>query len=270
MQTYPKFKLGATITPEQQAFFDQHGFLHFEQVWSSDEMKKIVDALEAIDQKVLNEKIMQVQGVPVIYGYDENNHPVAQRTPFTNKLSPVIHEMAYSEKLKPLLQVLPNSRIGVEERDGVVYSHYVKSRGSRYKFLGWHTDSLRDWFYLERVKPMLNVGIHITSTKKENGGLRVLPGTHIQSAWGILFRKPYFIYNRPDPREVAVETTMGDVTIHDGRMWHRADSPTQKIQGHRRVMYFPILTGRYAPKNAQSKAPIYLKLKRTINPYAKK
>jgi hypothetical protein len=83
-------------------------------------------------------------------------------------------------------------------------------------------------------------------------------------------RKPYFIYNRPDPREVAVETTMGDVTIHDGRMWHRADSPTQKIQGHRRVMYFPILTGRYAPKNAQSKAPIYLKLKRTINPYAKK
>ena len=37
----------------------------------------------------------------------------------------------------------------------------------------------------------------------------------------MMFRKPYFISHKPHKHEVAVETLPGDMTVHDGRLWHR-------------------------------------------------
>ncbi len=36
-----RFSLGAEITPEQQAFLDHCGFLHFEQVAGTEEIRRI-------------------------------------------------------------------------------------------------------------------------------------------------------------------------------------------------------------------------------------
>ena len=46
-------------------------------------------------------------------------------------------------------------------------------------------------------------------------------GTHLQGFWGLCFRKAHFIGHRPDPDEICIETEAGDLTIHDGRLWHR-------------------------------------------------
>jgi ectoine hydroxylase-related dioxygenase (phytanoyl-CoA dioxygenase family) len=124
--------------------------------------------------------------------------------------------------------------------------------------MGWHTDSPRDIFLGQKIMPMLNVGIHLNECPYENGGLRLLPGTHKQGIFGLLFRKKYFIDNNEDPDEVGMDIHAGDLTVHDGRLWHRAQSsPHFGEKSRRRVMYVPVITGKYMPKSEKSKTPLY-------------
>jgi hypothetical protein len=79
------------------------------------------------------------------------------------------------------------------------------------------------------------------------------------------FKKPYFIYHRPDPKELVVETEPGDLTVHDGRLWHRvAPSPYTGLPSLRRSMYVPYLTGPYEPKKDTSATPAYHHLGRFL------
>jgi phytanoyl-CoA hydroxylase len=124
--------------------------------------------------------------------------------------------------------------------------------------MGWHTDGLRDIFQGQKLNPMLNVGIHLSTLKKENGGLRVLPGTHKQSIYNMLFRKRYFLDNNADAHEIAITPEAGDLTIHDGRLWHRvAQSSVIGEESRRRVIYLPIIAGKYEPKNENSPTAFY-------------
>jgi hypothetical protein len=75
------------------------------------------------------------------------------------------------------------------------------------------------------------------------------------------FRKPYFVWHRPDPQEVCVETEPGDLTVHDGRLWHRvARSEQVGAASLRRSMYLPYLTGPFEPKGDDSPTPAYHKV----------
>ena len=75
------------------------------------------------------------------------------------------------------------------------------------------------------------------------------------------FRKPYFVSHRPDPAEICIETEPGDLTVHDGRLWHRVErSPHVGVASLRRSMYLPYLTGPYEPKSDASPMPAYHRL----------
>jgi hypothetical protein len=75
------------------------------------------------------------------------------------------------------------------------------------------------------------------------------------------FRKPYFVWHRADPEEVCIETEPGDLTVHDGRLWHRvARSEHVGAPSLRRSMYLPYLTGPYEPKSEDSPTPAYHKV----------
>lgn len=175
------------------------------------------------------------------------------------------------ERLHALTQLLGpyEGRISENEKDGLVVNHYVNTEESEFRQLGWHTDSPRDLFLGTRIQPMLNVGLHLDDCPYENGGLRVLPGTHHQGLFRLLFRKKYFIDHQPDKKEVGFNIEAGDLTIHDGRLWHRVQqSPFVGEKSRRRVMYIPIITGAYQPKHAGSPTPFYhrlaqLKIKKT-------
>ena len=124
--------------------------------------------------------------------------------------------------------------------------------------LGWHTDGLRSLFYLRRPGPMLNVGVHFDRITRADGGLRLIPGSHTQGFLSMCFKKPYFVSHGVDPEEIAVETEPGDVTVHDGRLWHRVQaSPHTGRMSLRRTMYVPYLTDSFSPKNETSRTPFY-------------
>ena len=254
-----RFELGSEITPIQAAFLERHGYLIFGNVASTDEVARINAEVNRIESEWIEEDRTIVNGVPIFKGLGLENKPMMQRIPFSSCYSDYIKNFIRGERFEPVRRLIgENVRIGDSEKDGCVVNTYVNVPGSVYPKLGWHTDGLRDLFYFRMPKQMLNVGLHLTDCPASNGGLRLLPGTHHQGFFKMCFHKLYFIDHKPDPNEVTVETRAGDLTIHDGRLWHRVQqSPHTGAASVRRSMYVPYLTDDFEPKHESSKTPFY-------------
>jgi hypothetical protein len=257
--SYPHFTLGETLTAEQIEFFNKHGFIHFKNFFTNDTVHSIIDASLQVQKKWIESDLKKVNGVPIKYGKDIDGSPIVQRFAFINQHHSALSGLLLDPRLKGLLELAGDgARLGETEKDGMVFNHYVNGPESKFTQMGWHTDGLRDVFHGQKLNPMLNVGIHLSNLKPENGGLRILPGTHKQNIYQMLFRKRYFLDNNADANEVAVIPQAGDLTVHDGRLWHRvAQSSVRGEESRRRVIYIPIIAGKYAPKNENSPTVFY-------------
>ena len=264
-----RFRLGKAITDEQRAFLGVYGYLHFEGVATEDEVSAICAARDRVERDWLTENRREVNGVPLFFGRGEHGGTCVQRMPFSSLFSETIHSFVRDERFEPVrLLVGDDARVGDEEKDGVVFNKFVNVKGSVYGRLGWHTDGLRDLFYLRMPQQMLNVGLHFDHITREDGGLRLIPGTHKQGFLSMCFRFPYFVWHRESRYEICVETKPGDLTVHDGRLWHRvARSAKTGSASIRRSMYVPYLTGPYEPKGKRSKVPLYHHLGRFMRSF---
>lgn len=262
MSTYKKFTFEGSLTAEQIAFFQENGFIHFEQYASRQTVDEIIASTEKVQEQWVRGSVQKINGVPIKYGKDEYGNTIVQRFAFTNQHSKAVRNFTENPDLDALKVLMPSgSRLGLEEKDGVVFNHYVNTEGSNFFHMGWHTDSARDIFYGKKVAPMLNIGFYLDDSTEAQGGLRILPGTHKQGLWDLFFRKKYYLNNYQDNQEVLVEAKAGDLVIHDGRIWHRvAPSPHIGAASRRRVMYIPMIVGKYQPKHAKSSTPLYLHL----------
>jgi phytanoyl-CoA hydroxylase len=256
---YPKFLLAESISEEQRNFFHEFGFIHFKNFINPETVNLIVKASAEVQKEWIEKGIKKINGVPIKYGVDLDGSTLVQRFAFINQHHPVLAEFLLDPRFKVLLQLIGgDARLGENEKDGMVFNHYVNGPNSKFTQMGWHVDGLRDIFYSQKLNPMLNVGIHLSTLMKENGGLRILPGTHKQGLRSLLFRKTHFLDNKPDPAEVAVIPDAGDLTVHDGRLWHRvAKSFVTGEASRRRVIYIPIITGKYTPKTENSPTLLY-------------
>jgi phytanoyl-CoA hydroxylase len=254
-----RFTLGAAVTPDQRAFLQEHGFLVFSRVAAPDEVAMLVSEVERIEAEWLAEGRSRVFGIPLFSGADEHGRRFLQRLAFTSVFSDKVHAFVRDPRFAPILDLIgEGARIGDREKDGVVFNRFLNVPGSVYPRLGWHTDGLRDLFYGRMPQEQLNIGLHLDRCMRDNGGLRLIPGSHRQGFWSMCFRKPYFVWHRADPTELCVETWPGDLTVHDGRLWHRvARSSHTGAASLRRSMYLPYLTGPYEPKSEDSPTPAY-------------
>ena len=257
------FILGNTITNEQLDFFNEHGVIIFRNFLAKDLVDQYLSELKRIEGVWIEEQKEKVNGIPLKFGKDEHGNKTIQRLCFSSQFSDPLHQLLQDDRLAALTAFLHpyEGRIGENEKDGLVINNYINTPNSSFTQMGWHTDSPRDLFLGQKIMPMLNVGIHLDTCLFNNGGLRVIPGTHKQSVLKLLFGKKYFIDNSDDSREVGFDIHSGDLTVHDGRTWHRVkQSPLIGEESRRRVMYVPIITGKYKPKDANSKTPFYHKL----------
>lgn len=257
------FPESASLTQEQTLHFRKYGFLHFKGFIDKETVGAFLQSINEVQRLLIDNNMQKVNGIPLKYGKDEGGQPFIQRIAFTSLYSRLLSDFLQDPRIQCLSALLSpfEARIGENEKDGLVVNHYLNTDDSQFSQLGWHTDSPRDLFLLSRILPMLNVGLHLDDCPAGNGGLRVLPGTHHQNILGLLFRKKYFIDHRPDKREVGFDIEAGDLTIHDGRLWHRVQKSTQTGEAsRRRVMYIPVVTGAYQPKHADSPTPFYHRL----------
>lgn len=263
-----RFELGETITPVQKAFLDERGYLIFSQVAKQEELDALLAELERIQEMWLREGRTKVYGIPLFVGEGLNGEPFIQRFGFTSMFSPLFYRFVRDDRFAPIRSLIgEGARVGDDVKDGVVVNRNLNTEGSAYPNLGWHTDGLRSIFYGKMPGPMLNVGLHFDRVKADEGGLRVLPGSHRQNFVEMLTRKIHFLDHRPDPDELAIETEPGDLTVHDGRMWHRVQrSPYVGARSLRRTMYVPYIVDEFEPKDESSPTPLY----HTIGVYIRK
>ena len=264
----PRFQLAEKLSSEQLDFFKENGVILFKNFAEPETVALFLNEIQRVEQQWLDEGRDKVNGIPLKFGKDENNNKTIQRLCFMSLHSDILAEFLKDPRLKALIELLHpyDGRIGENEKDGLVVNNYIRTPNSTFSQMGWHTDSPRDLFLGQRIMPMLNVGIHLDSCPFENGGLRVLPGTHNQGILKLLFSKKYFIDNNSDPREVGFDIQAGDLTVHDGRIWHRVQqSPLFGEASRRRVMYVPIITGKYLPKTENSKTPFYHRFTRKVH-----
>lgn len=254
------FQLGETLTQEQLDFFEKYGVIVFRNFISTEKIALYLSEIKRLENLWLEENRDKINGIPLKFGKDESGNKTIQRLCFTSLYSDALHDIFLDPRLLQLSQFLIpyEGRIAENEKDGLVVNNYLNTPNSKFSKMGWHTDSPRDLFLGQKIMPMLNVGIHLDECLFENGGLRVLPGTHKQNFLKLLFGKKYFIDNSDDKDEVGFDMYPGDLSVHDGRLWHRVkQSPLYGEASRRRVMYVPIVTGKYKPKDDKSKTPFY-------------
>ena len=251
-----------TLTEEQRKFLDENGYLRLPRFLSESQVEEILQGLAEVEARWIAEKREKARGIPIKYGRAPDGKPYVNRFAFASLYSDRLHRAV--EPLRAVAGVFgPGFRFGEDEKDGMVVNHYVNLEGSRYKQLGWHTDGLRDVFLGQKLRPLWQVGLYLDDSPREKGGLRLIPGTHRQGLAGMLFRKAYFVSHAPDPREVCIEAERGDLTIHDGRLWHRVARATVTGEAsRRRVAYLPFVEGPRRPKTEDSPTPLYHRLQR--------
>ena len=260
INSYPEFKLEDKLTEEQRSFFTRNGFIHFKGFITKNEVDALIRESERIQAEWIKKELKVINGVPIKYGVDVDGKKIVQRFAFLNQQSKLFENLLKDSRLKALFDLIADHtcRIGEIEKDGLVFNHYINTENSNYSRLGWHTDALRDIFYGHKVMPMLNVGVHLDNSSTDNGGLRLIPGTHNKGLATMLFKKIYFISHKPDKDEIGLNVEAGDLTVHDGRLWHRvAQSPYIGEKSRRRVMYLPIITGEFNPKTEKTKPLLY-------------
>ncbi|KYF94612.1 hypothetical protein BE20_06050 [Sorangium cellulosum] len=260
----PDFTLGGALTAEQRGFLDTHGFIRFRRFAGRDAVRSLVEEAEDIDRRLVGEGRTHINGVPLILGTRKDGSRYIQRMVFASLFGERLRAFLRDPRFGAILDVAgPGYRIAERERDGLVINHYRREEGSTYQRLGWHTDSLRDVFYLERPRRYLNVGFYLDDSPLSKGGVRLIPASHRQGLFEMITRKAYFLDHRPDPDEYALEAEAGDLTIHDGRIWHRvAQATATGDASQRRVMYLPLMCGPLKEKHENSPTPLYFRLKR--------
>lgn len=260
----PRFELREGKLEEWRRAFEEVGALHFPAVASADEVARLQAAAGAVSDELVRGRVERVNGVPIKYGAQPDGRRYVQRAAFSSLFSETIRDFVHDPRFEPIrLLCGADARIGDREKDGVVINHYRNERGSRYVRLGWHTDGLRDVFYGRLPGPMYNIGYYVDDSLADKGCLRLIPGSHRQGLWSMAFRKLYFLDHRDDPAEVMLEARAGDLTVHDGRLWHRvAQATTSGPASQRRTMYVPYLKGPYEPKDEHSPTPLYHRLQR--------
>jgi ectoine hydroxylase-related dioxygenase (phytanoyl-CoA dioxygenase family) len=272
--TQPHFRITETVTDEHLQFFRQHGIVQFKNFIPRETVIDFIGEIKSVESFLLKNGITKINGVPLKFGIDTNGAQIIQRLAFTSSFSETLSKFLQSKQLQSLTRLLEpyEGRISENEKDGLVVNHYINTTESSFTQLGWHTDSPRDLFLGSRILPMLNVGLHLDDCPMSNGGLRVLPGTHNKGLFTLFFKKKYFIDNKPDANETGLDIEAGDLTIHDGRIWHRVQQSHHiGEQSRRRVMYIPIITGAYKPKHANSPTAFYHRIGQLkLNPYGGK
>ena len=260
------FRLSGALSVEQREFLDTYGYIHFRGFASPDEVETIRAELRAVEAEWLRAGRTQVNGIPIKLGRNPDGSRFVNRFAFTSLFSRRLREFLADERWEAVrLACGPQFRLGQDEKDGVVVNQFINQPGSSYTRLGWHVDALRDLFYGRLPQPMLNVGLYLDDSHRDKGALRILPGTHKQGLLGMLFRKLHFLDHRDDPREVILEADAGDLTLHDGRTWHRVGrAQLTGAASLRRTMYIPFLTGAYEPKHEKSPTPLYHRFSRSL------
>jgi hypothetical protein len=209
---------------ELRDFLERTGFLHLRGVFAEAEIEALSQELERV------RRALEPGTGDCWWSTNRSGEQVVTRINYLDRWSPPIKEMGFDARVQRLGKLLGEDfRVCDDRLDGpmafVKNSDIDQGLGD----LGWHQDDGLGGHPV--MCPLMQVGIQLDEANPENGQLWVLAGSHRHSnhpmSWGDEEGQPV----------VRFVTEPGDVTVHNGDIFHTTPPPTGDCAG-RRVLYF--------------------------------
>lgn len=247
---YRAFTYSGIISEEHRRFFDEYGFLHFKSFLALNGVDSCLQEVNRIETHLLENKVEEINGTSLKFGVNEENRTFIQQINFVSLFSKRLQgflRTPFFQEMKTLLSPM-GARIGENEMNGLVFKHFLNTDGSVVKELDWNSRA-------NSGDKMLSVGIFLDDCPSTKGGLKVLPTTHKQGKLSHYLNKLPLLLNHAN--ETVLDIQAGDLVVLHGNLWHRFSPAKQNGKAsHQRYLYFPILTGKYEPKQEYQPLPI--------------
>ena len=112
-----KFTLGEKLSQEQIDFFNRNGFLHFQHVFSQEQVHQMLSEIARIEEDWIKNDYEKINGIPIKYGKDENGKRIVQRFAFASLHSDYLHNILQDPRIQNLRYLIgEEARITENER----------------------------------------------------------------------------------------------------------------------------------------------------------
>jgi hypothetical protein len=234
-----KFRLGDEVPAAALKFFQQHGFVVFQRVFTEQERAR---TLRAVDRVVA---MLPPEHPDLALGTGPDGRPRAGRVYRAFDHAEDVRQLATDQRLQLISSILPGEpRLMEAYKSGVIFQDKWPQPGSGFRGLRWHDD-----YDAPEYGRTLTVGIYFDRSTQANGAMRLVPGSQEDRS------------AMPDdtdvhPHELAVIAEPGDVSAHINGIWHCSPLgwDVDPDTGRRRVLYFTY-ADREPPQDAPLQAP---------------
>jgi phytanoyl-CoA hydroxylase len=248
-QRVPSFRFSGSVTQEQRAFYQRHGFLVYRSVFDADDLQVIKADAERLEADTLAGNIPAGhRDVVLAPSYGEHGKASLHRLPYFTLYCPRTRELVEQrglDALGPGLLGRPTWRFE-DSIDGAVWQMKRRKRSS-YSALDWHLDFPHD----HPVSPLVNVGIYLDAATTQNGCLVVVPGSH------------RFPARRLEPLGLPVAVAAGDVICHANNIFHHSGPVLDETSRATLYLYYaagqkPAAGTSYTHKAGEGFADLFL------------
>lgn len=231
----------ASLTPEQRDAYAQDGYIVLPAVFSPEESAAMAAESDRLADLLVNASLAVGEVSPRLDLRSRAEGPVLLKVQPLADVSPLLEQVSQDDRLlQPMRDLLGCEPLMLEEKlngkellDCDLGDLTVHPSSAGFPF---HTDY--HYFYPDGYPPeTLSSAIAIDRCTKENGALRVVPGSHLRD-WPLVSEWPPYLDEAsfPEQDQVYLECPAGTVVVFHSKLAH-ASSPNATTEPRRLLIY---------------------------------
>lgn len=231
VRSAPGFTLGEHVTPAEQAFYDDNGFIAYTQAVGADELALIRREIEALHDRTLRGEIPPEHRDDLTPpSRDADGNVYLHRLPYVTKYCDGIAELLHVDRFRALGRGHLGSDVWMLEdtMHGVIWQMKRGGSHSSYSEIRWHIDFRDDHI----LSPVMSAGIYLDRSTVDNGCLAVVPGSHRYPPTTI------------PPVPYHIEAEPGDIVCHAHNIYH-GSGPARAEADKRATLYVYFCGGEH-------------------------
>jgi phytanoyl-CoA hydroxylase len=247
----PRFRFQGSVQPRERAFYEEHGFVVYEQFLSAVEIDRLAVDADRYQADVRAGRVPpgHVDTVaPVTLDVDRSVREHHRLNYFTLH-SDFARELAVGPRLDAIRQGIGGEDYWLLDNamNGVVWQRKSGEARSAYSRIRWHLD----FPVGHALSPAFTAGLYLDDSTRANGCLAVVPGSH------------RFPVGLVPPEPLFVEVSAGDLVCHHERIYHGSDKVERRAAA-RATLYLYYCAGARPATGAPYAAPPQLDVTRSL------
>lgn len=247
----------AALTPQQREQYAREGYLVLPAVFTPDETAAMAEESNRLADLLVNASLATGEVSPRVDLRSRPEGAVLLKVQPLADVSPLLKQVSEDDRLlQPMRDLLGCEPLMLEEKlngkellDCDLGDLPVRPSSDAFPF---HTDF--HYFYLDGYPPeTLSSAIAIDACTKENGALRVVPGSHLRE-WPLASEWPPYLDEAsfPEQDQAYLECPAGTVVLFHSKLAH-ASSPNTTSEPRRLLIYSHYPSTHDVPPDARNR-----------------